>query len=61
MARIKEKGTVSKQVNEASKEQLEVAAYYHWINRGCPTNDDLTDWVEAEKQWKSLAGEAGNN
>lgn len=35
--------------NEAvSREELEVAAYYHWQNRGCPNDDPLTDWVEAE-------------
>lgn len=34
----------------ATKEELEVAAYYHWIGRGCPPNDDLTDWVEVEKE-----------
>jgi hypothetical protein len=33
-----------------SKKELEVAAYYHWQERGCPINDDLTDWVEAEKE-----------
>lgn len=38
--------------SQERKEDLEVAAYYHWLNRGCPTNDDLLDWVEAEKELK---------
>ena len=32
-----------------SKEEVEVAAYYHWQNRGCPVNDELCDWVAAEQ------------
>jgi hypothetical protein len=36
-----------------SREYQEVAAYYRWMDRGCPHNDDLTDWVEVEKE---LAG-----
>ena len=36
-----------------SQKELEEAAYYRWLNRGCPSGDDLADWVEAEK---SLGG-----
>jgi hypothetical protein len=50
MAKTKEKETAVKSENEASKENLEVAAYFNWQNRGCPSNDDLSDWVEVEKQ-----------
>lgn len=58
--RVKE---AAHQEKELSQAELEVAAYYHWINRGCPSNDDLTDWVEVERQWKSGtgAGEPSNN
>jgi hypothetical protein len=31
-------------------EHVEVAAYYKWISRGCPTDDALTDWVNAHKE-----------
>jgi hypothetical protein len=33
-----------------SKEYQEEAAYYRWMDRGCPPHDDLTDWVEIEKE-----------
>lgn len=36
----------------ADQERLELDAYFHWIKRGSPLNDPLTDWVEAEKKWK---------
>jgi hypothetical protein len=50
MAKPKEKGSKEKPKSEVSKEGMEVAAYYRWLNRGCPANDDLSDWVEAEKE-----------
>ena len=43
-----------------AKEQLELEAYYHWLDRGCPENDALADWVEVEKKWvgkSEIAGE----
>jgi hypothetical protein len=33
----------------AVREQMEVAAYYEWQNRGCPHGDSLTDWVNARQ------------
>ena len=36
--------------NYATEEHEEVAAYYRWLNRGCPANDSLTDWTEAHKE-----------
>lgn len=50
MAKTKE---AVKKKTQISKENLEVAAYFHWLNRGCPDRDDVADWVEAEKE---LAG-----
>ncbi len=38
-----------------SREELEVAAYYHWLNRGCPKDDSLTDWVEVETEMNHKA------
>lgn len=53
MAKTNEKEAAKKLEKEVSKDSLEVAAYYHWQNRGCPNNDEVSDWVEAEKE---LAG-----
>jgi hypothetical protein len=25
------------------------AAYFRWLNRGCPQKQDLEDWFEAER------------
>ncbi len=38
---------------EVSQQDLESAAYFRWIERGCPLDDSLTDWVEAEKDLKA--------
>lgn len=32
-----------------SQQELEKAAYYQWLNRGCPIGDPMTDWKKAEK------------
>ena len=55
MAKTKENETVVKIKRLIPKENLEVAAYYHWLNRGCPKGGELSDWVEAKKE---LAGTA---
>ena len=39
MAKTNEKEAVKKSEFEVPKENLEVAAYYHWQHRGCPNND----------------------
>jgi len=44
------KAKPSKAEEKPNRENLEVAAYYHWLNRGCPHGDSLTDWVEVEIQ-----------
>jgi len=31
-------------------DHVEVAAYYKWVSRGCPSGDPLTDWVNAHKE-----------
>lgn len=39
----------SEKVNEDNIGQnIELIAYYNWINRGRPMGDPLTDWVKAE-------------
>ncbi len=50
MAKTKEKNTALNSENDGSKEKLELAAYFHWQNRGCPNNDEMCDWMEAEKE-----------
>jgi hypothetical protein len=54
----REKMAKTKEMSEkfemsVSKEYQETAAYYRWMDRGCPHNDDLADWMEIEKE---LAG-----
>ena len=48
MARKKEKAVASE--NRVSQEDLQIAAYYRWLNQGCPSNNDLSDWLQAEKE-----------
>jgi hypothetical protein len=48
MTKTKEKSENSEM--SVSKEYQETAAYYRWIDRGCPPNDDLADWAEIEKE-----------
>jgi len=50
MAKAAKKATEAELKKPASKEELEQAAYFNWLNRGCPCNDELTDWLEAEKK-----------
>jgi hypothetical protein len=51
MMKTKEKKTVMKaeKGNETPQTNLQLAAYFHWKERGCPVNDDLTDWLAVEK------------
>ena len=37
-------------------ERIAQTAYYKWLQRGCPPNDALTDWVEAHKELVQAAG-----
>lgn len=51
MLKTKERKSSGKTEEESmSNEQLQLAAYFHWLDRGCPENDALTDWVEVEKK-----------
>jgi hypothetical protein len=59
MLKAKEKQTSVKPKKGIPKEELEVAAYYHWQQRGCPLNDDLTDWAEVEREWLSSPQKGG--
>jgi hypothetical protein len=56
MALPKGKGEESKPSSSDPKVEIEMAAYYRWLNRGCPIGDDLNDWVEAEKDVKVKKG-----
>lgn len=55
MAKVKDKGSPKTQHKELKHENMEVAAYYHWLERGCPMGDELTDWVEVEKKYVAAA------
>ena len=44
------KDWTSKKKNEVSKESIETAAYYQWLERGCPNDSSMQDWLEAEKK-----------
>lgn len=51
MPKVKDKpSAVRLKENEITKEAIELEAYYHWLNRGCPIGDEMTDWVEAERK-----------
>lgn len=51
MVKTLEKKSAPRSAKSISKEELEVAAYFHWMNRGCPSNDSLSDWLEVEKEF----------
>ena len=54
MQKLKEpKKTAHGEETHATQGQIELDAYFHWIERGSPLDDPLTDWVEAEKKWKA--------
>ncbi len=53
MAKASEKMKTAKVKKPLSKEELEMAAYFNWLGRGCPANDDMTDWLEAEKKMEN--------
>ncbi|HJT25189.1 MAG TPA: DUF2934 domain-containing protein [bacterium] len=53
MSKIREKETHRKQQDEMARSKMEVAAYYRWLERGCPMGDELTDWVEVERKYAS--------
>jgi hypothetical protein len=40
-----------KPAEKMTKEDMEMAAYFHWLGRGCPSDDSLTDWIQVEKKW----------
>ena len=46
-----EKPAAVRQAQKMTKADLEKAAYFHWLGRGCPSDDSLTDWIEVEKKW----------
>jgi hypothetical protein len=43
----KKKETLTRPI---TKEELEMTAYFRWLDRGCPADDPMTDWIEAEKK-----------
>ncbi|MBN1868876.1 DUF2934 domain-containing protein [Candidatus Sumerlaeota bacterium] len=43
----------------ATPEGLQEAAYYRWLERGCPQGDDHSDWFEAEKRIRETKKPSG--
>ena len=33
--------------------EIAIAAYYLWVNRGCPAGSDQDDWFRAEAELKN--------
>jgi hypothetical protein len=54
MFKIKGRAGFSKvrKAPEPTRRYLEVAAYYHWKERGCPFGESLVDWLAAEREWR---------
>ena len=55
MVKTKDKQPHKRHHEEVVKEKFNVEAYYHWLERGCPMGDDLTDWVEVERKYVATA------
>ena len=36
---------------KAAREQVQKLAYRKWQESGCPEDDELTFWLEAEREW----------
>lgn len=51
MAKVKEQpSAVRYKENQITPEAIQKEAYFHWLERGCPIGDELTDWVAAERK-----------
>lgn len=55
MFKTEEKEPKKQSDSKMPHQSLEIAAYFHWLERGCPIGDDLTDWVEVEKKYAVTA------
>lgn len=36
---------------EAARKQVREMAFFKWREAGCPDDDELTFWLEAEREW----------
>jgi hypothetical protein len=61
MAGKKGKKDDSKSSDENHLQQVEMAAYFRWLKRGCPIGDEMEDWVGAEKEISDKLKAAKNN
>lgn len=43
------------------KEAQRMAAYYRWLERGAPPNDDWNDWFDVENRWRDNIVPANND
>lgn len=51
MVKGKEKANKKPRRQEKTWENLRMAAYYHWLEGGCPMGDGLTGWMEVERKY----------
>ena len=42
---------LSEELLEAAKNKVQELAYRKWQESGCPENDELSFWLEAEREW----------
>ena len=50
---IEEKPSNTALPKEPQENEIAVAAYYLWENRGCPIGSDQDDWFRAEEELKN--------
>lgn len=50
---IEEKASNTPLPKEPQENEIAVAAYYLWENRGCPIGSDQDDWFRAEEELKN--------
>ncbi len=52
-ATIQEESSNIATSNGPQEGDIAIAAYYLWLNRGCPVGSDQEDWFQAEAALKS--------
>jgi len=52
MATIKRKNLERQSAARPTDEDLKLAAYYRWLERGAPQGDSQEDWYEVENKWR---------
>jgi hypothetical protein len=50
---IEEKASNTALPDGPQESEIAIAAYYLWVNRGCPVGSDEDDWFRAEAELKN--------